>query len=96
MEPVACSTEVGLWFKFLSPRPVLTVQFKDNNVIKDDHPSPGVAFVGVSGRFWYSSLTDMFQLYIFTFDPREEDPTNTPSQKESDTHTAHLEATQNT
>lgn len=65
------------------------VQFKDNNVVKVDHPSPGIALVRVPGRFWYSSLTDMFQLDIFAFDPREDDPPPLAPVRKSQTPTHH-------
>lgn len=89
MELVTCSAEVRLWFKFLSLKPGFMVQFKDNNVVKVDHPSPGIALVRVPGRFWYSSLTDMFQLDIFAFGPREDDPTLPAPVRKSHTPAHH-------
>lgn len=65
------------------------VQFKDNDVVKVDHPSPEIALVRVPGRFWYSSLTDMFQLDIFAFGPREDDPPPPAPVRKSQTPAHH-------
>lgn len=83
------SAEARLWFKFLSPKSGSMVQFKDNNVVKVDHPSPGIALVRVPSRFWYSSLTDMFQLDIFAFGPREDDPPPPAPVRKSQTPAHH-------